>query len=76
MPLKQGQYDALVSLVFNWGVNNFLKSRGFTYLNNSEYEKATEEFFSAKHGVVKVNNKLSLGLYNRRQGEFAMWNSK
>jgi len=34
VPLTQGQYDALVSLVFNWGGINFLKSQGLKQLNS------------------------------------------
>jgi lysozyme len=73
-PLTQGQYDALVSLVYNWGGGNFLKSFGLTCLNNSDYAKTAEEFFSSSRGVVTIKGKFSVGLYNRRQAELDMWN--
>ena len=72
--LKQGQYDALVSLVYNWGGGNFLRSLGLKYLNNGNYTKAVEEFFSAERGVVRVKGIFSQGLYNRRKAELKVWN--
>jgi len=76
VPLTQGKYDALVSLVYNWGGGNFLRSIGLRCLNNSDYKKAAEEFFSSETGVVTIKGKFSQGLYNRRQGELDMWNGK
>jgi lysozyme len=76
VPLTQGQYDALVSLVYNWGGGNFLRSAGLKYLNKGDYPQAAEEFFSAENGVVKIQGKFSQGLYNRRQAELEMWNDK
>lgn len=72
-PLTQGQYDALVSLVYNWGGGNFLRSLGLKYLNQKDYLKAAEEFFSLERGVVTIKGKFSHGLYNRRQEELVMW---
>lgn len=72
-PLAQGQYDALVSLVYNWGGGNFLRSLGLRCLNDSDYTKAADEFFSSENGVVTIKGKFSQGLYNRRQGELEMW---
>ena len=74
VPLTQGQYDSLVSLVYNWGGGNFLRSFGLRCLNNSDYTKAAEEFFSAEYGVVRIKDVFSQGLYNRRQAELDMWN--
>jgi lysozyme len=71
--LTQGQYDALVSLVYNWGGGNFLRSLGLRHLNNGDYIKAAEEFFSSEHGVVTIKGKFSQGLYNRRQAELELW---
>lgn len=73
VPLTQGKYDALVSLVYNWGGGNFLRSLGLRCLNNSDYTKAAEEFFSSENGVVTIKGKFSEGLYNRRQDELLMW---
>lgn len=76
VPLTQGKYDALVSLVYNWGGGNFLRSLGLRCLNNSDYRKAADEFFSLESGVVTIKGKFSQGLYNRRQAELDMWNGK
>lgn len=73
-PLSQGQTEALVSLIYNWGRTNFLRSKGFFFLNASNYDQAAIEFFSKEHGVVYVNGKFSEGLYARRQAELGLWN--
>ena len=44
--LIQGQFDAICSLVFNWGFGNFSKSKGLSNLNDKEYKRAAIEFFS------------------------------
>ena len=72
--LTQGQFDSLCSLVFNWGVGNFSKSKGLEKLNNKEYKNASVEFFSKEKGVVNIEGKFSTGLYKRRQAELEMWN--
>lgn len=76
VPLTQGKYDALISLVYNWGGGNFLRSIGLRCLNNNDYIRAKEEFFSAEKGVVRIKDVFSVGLYNRRQAELDMWNGK
>jgi len=73
--LGQGQFDALTSLIFNWGENNFKASNGFKKLNSGNYDGAADEFFSKEHGVDKVNGKFSDGLYRRRQAELRLWQS-
>ena len=72
--LTQGQFDAICSLVFNWGFGNFSKSKGLANLNNKEYKKASVEFFSKSKGVVNIKGKFSRGLYRRRQAELGLWN--
>lgn len=74
--LKQCQYDALCSLVYNWGCFNFGRSKGLQFLNQSNLLNATTEFFSKEKGVVKIKGKFSSGLFKRRQAELALWNSK
>ena len=76
VPLSQGQFDALVSLVYNWGGGNFLKSCGLKCLNRLDYAGATVEFFSLDKGVVNIAGKFSQGLYNRRLAELELWNAK
>lgn len=68
--LTQGQYDALVSLVFNWGGSKFIKSKGLKKLNNGDYDGAAKEF----EQVIRVKGKILDGLVIRRKEEKEMWN--
>ena len=72
--LNQKQYDALTSLVYNWGGFNFKNSRGLKRLNEGKFKDAEIEFFSEEKGVVKVNGMVSKGLLSRRKLEREMWN--
>jgi len=74
-PLTQGQYDALVSLVYNWGGSSFRASTGLKKLNALDYSRAAFEFFDPKQGVVRVRGKIMRGLVNRRQAELRLWNA-
>lgn len=74
VPLSQRQTEALVSLIYNWGEHNFLKSKGLEYLNQGNYDAAAHEFFSKERGVVNIAGKFSKGLYRRRQAELELWN--
>jgi lysozyme len=71
--LKQGQYDALCSLVYNWGCANFGRSAGLKFLNQGKLNLAEIEFFSKGRGVVNVRGKFFEGLYRRRQAELKLW---
>lgn len=71
--LTQGQFNALVSLVFNWGAANFRSSNGYRNLQNKNYSAARESFFSKNKGVVYIKGKFSEGLYTRRQAEQKLW---
>ena len=73
--LKQSQFDALVSLIYNWGAYNFKISNGLRKLNAGDYEGAADEFFGKVRGVVTVNGQFSNGLYRRRQTELELWQS-
>lgn len=73
--LTQGMYDALVSLIFNWGCGKFGRSKGLQMLNKKKLTNAAIEFFSKEKGVVNVNGKFSNGLYRRRQAELVLWRS-
>lgn len=44
VPLTQNQFDALVSFIFNVGVNAFRRSTMLKYLNLRNFEKAALEF--------------------------------
>ena len=73
--ISQGQFDALVSLIYNWGAYNFKTSKGLRKLNARDYNGAAIEFFSKERGVVSIKNKFSDGLYRRRQAELELWQS-
>jgi lysozyme len=73
--ISQGQFDALVSLIYNWGAYNFKISKGLQKLNARDYSGAAEEFFSQEKGIVKINQEFSVGLYRRRQAELTLWQS-
>jgi lysozyme len=73
--ISQGQFDALVSLIYNWGAYNFKISLGLRKLNAGDYGGAADEFFSKVRGVVNIDSKFSNGLYRRRQVELELWQS-
>ena len=73
--ISQGQFDALISLIYNWGAYNFKISKGLQKLNARNYSGAADEFFSKERGIVKIKKEFSNGLYRRRQAELALWQS-
>ncbi|MCX8158873.1 MAG: lysozyme [Candidatus Pacearchaeota archaeon] len=70
--LKQEEYDALVSLVYNIGINNFKRSTLLQKLNKEDYNGAANEFNRWKN----VNGKTIKGLENRREEERRLFQSK
>ncbi|WP_340619277.1 lysozyme [Xenorhabdus siamensis] len=69
VPLTQGQFDALCSLIFNVGIGNFIHSTLLKKLNQGDYQEAAQEFLKWD----KVNgNKLS-ALLARRKSEQEMF---
>ena len=65
VPLNQNQYDALVSLTYNIGVNAFANSTLLKKLNASDYKGAAAQFDVWN----KVKGKVVQGLVNRRAKE-------
>jgi len=65
VPLSQGQYDALVSFVYNLGERNFRDSTLLRKLNSKDYEGAANEF---NRWVYASGRKLK-GLERRRAQE-------
>ena len=70
VPLNQNQFDALVSLVYNWGSGNFLRSQLLQKINNNDYIGARMGFLK----VCKVRGKTIQGLVNRRVAEANLFN--
>lgn len=69
VPLKQHQFDALVSLIYNIGPTNFSNSTLLKKLNAGDYLGAADQFLvwnkARVGGVLKEVN----GLTNRRKSE-------
>lgn len=68
VPLNQGQYDALVSFVFNVGEGNFRSSTLLRLLNQKKYVEACSQFSR----WVYANKRVMNGLKKRRYEEQAM----
>lgn len=64
VPLTQSQFDAAVSLAFNWG--GFPKSQFLELLNSGDYDSAASRL--AEHPITS-KGKYSQGLANRRAAE-------
>lgn len=67
--LTQGQYDALVSFIFNVGITNFSKSTMRKKLNAGDYAGAANEFVRWN----KQKGRVLDGLTNRRLEEKEMF---
>ena len=64
-PLKQCQYDALVSFVYNLGATNFRNSTLLKKLNSKDYKGAADEFLR----WVSPGSSVEAGLRRRRTAE-------
>lgn len=65
VPLTQGQFDALVSFSFNFGLGNLERSTLRMKTNRGETDRAAKEFLK----WVRANGKVLSGLVNRRKDE-------
>ena len=63
--LSQNQFDALISFIFNVGVNNFENSTLLTTLQSSEFER-----------WIYADGKVLKGLQKRRQHEKELFDSR
>ena len=73
VPLKQHEYDALVSLVYNVGEGNFEKSKALKALNSGDRDRFLYEAFDAKAGFTKQSGKVLKGLVRRRKAEMELF---
>lgn len=69
VPLKQCQYDALVSFVYNLGATNFRKSTLLKKLNAKDYKGAADEFLR----WVSPGSSVEAGLRRRRTAERSLF---
>lgn len=76
VPLTQHQFDALVSLVFNMGIGNFVKSDVYKFLNRGNYAEACKQFSRYINGTHRDTGETEefAGLVRRRAAEMALWN--
>jgi len=72
VPLTQGQYDALVSFVYNLGPGALERSTLLDQLNRGDYDSAAEQFGR----WVKAGGKTLAGLVRRRAAERALFEGK
>ena len=75
VPLTQGQYDALVSFVYNLGGGNFRSSTLLKRLNQGLYDDVPEQLM--RWNKARVDGKLTAlkGLTRRRSAEAAIFSS-
>ena len=69
VPLNQNQFDALVSFVYNVGINAFKNSTLLRELNMGRYEKAADQFARWN----KAGGRVVQGLVNRRRAERSLF---
>lgn len=71
VPLTQGQFDAMVSFVFNVGVKNFLGSTLLKRLNDGKYQAAADQLPHWCHAKDPKSGKMVRlpGLLKRRLEE-------
>ena len=66
VPLTSAQFDALVSLVFNWGSGNFAQSQLLALLNAYDYAGAQARL---REHPVTAGGQVMSGLQRRRRSE-------
>jgi lysozyme len=66
VPLTQSQYDALVSLVYNWGAGNFRNSSHLSLVNSGDYAGTAARL---RAHPITSGGVASQGLVNRRAAE-------
>ena len=72
IPLKQGEYDAIISFAFNLGLGTLQKSTLRQKLNRGDKEGAIESLLKYN----KAGGKILKGLDNRRKDEAALFLGK
>lgn len=69
VPLTQGQFDALVSFIYNVGVHNFNTSTLLKKINAGDFEGAANEFTRWN----RASGQVLAGLTRRREAEKRMF---
>jgi lysozyme len=73
--LSQGQFDALVSFVFNVGAAAFAASTLLKRLNTGDYDSVPAELAKWNKITLKGRKVANRGLSNRRAAEAGLWAS-
>ena len=76
VPLTQGQFDALVSFVFNLGPGRLAESTLLVKLNAGDYAGAAKEFDRWTKGTFRGKKQSLPGLIRRRAAERALFEGK
>ena len=75
VPLKQNQYDALVSLAYNIGTRNFANSTVVKYVNNPNFHSSVYlNLESAWKAWNRSQGKVLNGLKKKKKNEWDMYN--
>lgn len=75
--LTQGQFDALVSLIHHWGIDNFKRSIAYKHLCQGKLKSVARELFNEKDGVIRdTTGKTSSSIIMRRARELKLWNNE
>ena len=67
--VNQNQFDALISLIYNIGVDNFRKSTLLKFINERLFDKVPDQFRRWRFS----NGKVLKGLVTRREEEIKLW---
>jgi lysozyme len=59
--LTQGQYDALVDMVYNMGIGNFKETDTFTFVNNNQLSRVPKRLRSVRGDEVSCNHMCTEG---------------
>lgn len=74
--LNQNQFDALVSLIFNIGQGNFLRSTVRRMLTDGKIKDAADAFLMWCKGTIGSQKVVLLGLKRRREAERKLFLTK
>lgn len=67
--INQNQFDALISLIYNIGIDNFRKSTLLKFINERLFDKVPDQFRRWRFS----NGKVLKGLVTRREEEIKLW---
>jgi lysozyme len=67
--INQNQFDSLINLIYNIGVENFKQSTLLKFINDKLFDKIPDQFRRWKY----INKVVSKGLLKRREEEIKLW---